>query len=135
MQKLLSYMRSACQQYDMIKDGDRIAVGVSDGKDSVALLAAMAVAGSVSSAPLVLTWKNNHFVEKISDLSFISYLIKKKINSRFFSFFSEFIHFLQITLKNKKWDYPQATPIYLIYIKDALLYRNNLYRVQACRNF
>lgn len=42
MQKLLSYMRSACQQYEMIKDDDRIAVGVSGGKDSVALLAAMA---------------------------------------------------------------------------------------------
>lgn len=42
MQKLLSYMRSACQQYEMITDGDRIAVGVSGGKDSMALLAAMA---------------------------------------------------------------------------------------------
>lgn len=36
-------MRAACQQYDMIKDGDRIAVGVSGGKDSVSLLAAMAM--------------------------------------------------------------------------------------------
>ena len=42
MQKLLSHMRAACQQYEMIKDGDRIAVGVSGGKDSMALLAAMA---------------------------------------------------------------------------------------------
>jgi len=42
VQKLLGYMRSACQQYDMIADGDKIAVGVSAGKDSLALLAAMA---------------------------------------------------------------------------------------------
>ena len=42
MQKLLSHMRAACQQYDMIKEGDRIAIGVSGGKDSMALLAGMA---------------------------------------------------------------------------------------------
>ncbi len=42
MQKLLSYMRSACQQYEMIKSGDKIAVGVSGGKDSLALLVGMA---------------------------------------------------------------------------------------------
>ena len=42
MQKLLSHMRSACQKYEMITEGDRIAVGVSGGKDSVCLLAAMA---------------------------------------------------------------------------------------------
>ena len=35
-------MRAACQQYEMIKEGDRIAIGVSGGKDSVALLAGMA---------------------------------------------------------------------------------------------
>ena len=38
MQKLLSHMRSACQKYEMIKEGDKIAVGVSGGKDSLALM-------------------------------------------------------------------------------------------------
>lgn len=42
MQKLLGYMRSACQKYDMIAEGDKIAIGVSAGKDSLALLDAMA---------------------------------------------------------------------------------------------
>ena len=42
MQQLLGYMRSAVQKYDMIKQGDKIAVGVSAGKDSLALLCAMA---------------------------------------------------------------------------------------------
>ena len=42
MQKLLSYMRAAVQKYDMIQSGDVIAVGVSAGKDSLALLCALA---------------------------------------------------------------------------------------------
>ena len=42
MQKLMSYMRSAMEQYDMISDGDKVAVGLSGGKDSVALLYALA---------------------------------------------------------------------------------------------
>ena len=38
MQKLMSRMRAACEKYNMLEDGDRIAVGVSGGKDSLSLL-------------------------------------------------------------------------------------------------
>ena len=40
-QKLLSLIRQAIEVYNMIEDGDRIAVGVSGGKDSLTLLHAM----------------------------------------------------------------------------------------------
>ena len=38
MQKILSYMRKAIEDYDMIEDGDKIAVALSGGKDSVSML-------------------------------------------------------------------------------------------------
>lgn len=42
MRKLVSLTRSAIDKYNMINEGDRIAIGVSGGKDSLALLCALA---------------------------------------------------------------------------------------------
>lgn len=42
LQKILSKVRRAVDEYHMIEDGDRIAVGVSGGKDSLTLLVALA---------------------------------------------------------------------------------------------
>lgn len=42
MQRILSSMRRAIDEYKLIEDGDRIAVGVSGGKDSLVLLKALA---------------------------------------------------------------------------------------------
>lgn len=41
MQKILGYLRRAVQEFDLIQNGDRIAVGISGGKDSLVLLAAL----------------------------------------------------------------------------------------------
>ncbi len=41
MQKVLSFLRRGVDAYNMINDGDRIAVGVSGGKDSMVLLKAL----------------------------------------------------------------------------------------------
>lgn len=41
LQQLLSYTRKAVEEYTMINEGDRIAVGISGGKDSLTLLYAL----------------------------------------------------------------------------------------------
>lgn len=41
MQLILSHLRRACDTYKLIEDGDKIAVGVSGGKDSLVLLKAL----------------------------------------------------------------------------------------------
>ena len=41
LQQVLSYVRRAVDDYDMIEEGDRIAVGISGGKDSLTLLYAL----------------------------------------------------------------------------------------------
>ena len=42
MQKVLSTMRKAIEKYNLIENGDKIAVGVSGGKDSLVMLKALA---------------------------------------------------------------------------------------------
>ena len=41
LQQVLSYVRKALDDYHMIEDGDKIAVGISGGKDSLTLLYAL----------------------------------------------------------------------------------------------
>ena len=54
MQQLLSPLRRATEQFGMIAAGDRIAVGLSGGKDSTALLAALAAFRRFSPVPFEL---------------------------------------------------------------------------------
>ena len=42
IQSLMPYVQAAVTQYDMIAEGDRVAVGVSGGKDSLVLLVLLA---------------------------------------------------------------------------------------------
>ncbi len=54
MQQILSSLRKAVEEHKMIRAGDRIAVGLSGGKDSAALLGALAAFRRFSPAPFEL---------------------------------------------------------------------------------
>ena len=41
MQRILSHMRKAIEEYKMIEEGDKIAVCLSGGKDSISMLHAL----------------------------------------------------------------------------------------------
>lgn len=55
MQKMMGFVRRCCEDYRMIAPNDKIAVGVSGGKDSVALLVLLAAMREYYPQPYELT--------------------------------------------------------------------------------
>jgi len=79
MQMLMSHIRAALQRYNMIEAGDKIAVGVSGGKDSLALLYALSEMRRFYPVPyeLVAITLDMQFGGKPADFSKIEALCDK----------------------------------------------------------
>lgn len=88
MQKILGYMRKAIQEFDLIQDGDKIAVGVSGGKDSLVLLKGLVMLKrfiGIDYEVIAITldpgfngeWGNYDSVQKLCDELGIQYVLKR----------------------------------------------------------
>ncbi len=87
MQKILSYVRRAVEDYDMIQEGDKISVGVSGGKDSLTAMIAMHELSkfypkkfTVCAISIDMGFDNMDFtpVKKLCDDLGIEYILKKR---------------------------------------------------------
>lgn len=84
MKKVISLTRRAIEDYDMIADGDKIAVGVSGGKDSMTLLYALAELSryypkkfEVKALTLDMGYKADYSeVQRLCDKLGVEYIIK-----------------------------------------------------------
>ena len=79
-QRLCGLMRKAIVQYDMLQDGDKVCVGVSGGKDSVALTLALAQLQKYIDIKfdLVAVTLDPQFFSKPTDYSQLEELFKEK---------------------------------------------------------
>lgn len=88
MQKILGYMRKAIQEFDLIENGDRIAVGVSGGKDSLVMLKCLVLLKRFIGIDYEVvavtldpgfngTWGDYSSVQKLCDEMGIEYVLKR----------------------------------------------------------
>lgn len=86
IERILSHTRKAVEEYNMISDGDKIAVGVSGGKDSLALLCALVklkrvidVNYTVVAITIDMGFENSDFseIQKLCDELEIEYRVVK----------------------------------------------------------